>query len=222
MTLTDDEVQRQIQIMVSFIEQEAKEKAEEIDTKAEEEFQLEKGKIVESQRRKIREYYEKKDKQLNQHKLVQHSHMLNKNRLQILKARDDEIDKIIDTTKSSLVSKKDDEDLLTGLIVQALLQAIEPNVTLRCLESQQKLIKSLAPKAAKDYSELTGKQVEITVDEAKYLTADKIGGIILITKKNRLTIDNTILARVDLVSRQLLPEVRNMLFGVNTNRKFMD
>lgn len=82
MSLTDDEVQNQIRVMVSFIDQEAKEKAEEIDTKAEEEFQIEKGKIVESQRQKISEHYAKKEKQLNQQKLVKHSHMLNRNRLQ--------------------------------------------------------------------------------------------------------------------------------------------
>ena len=81
MTLTDDEVQRQIQIMVSFIDQEAKEKAEEIEAKAEEEFQIEKGRIVQQQRSKIQDHYEKKEKQLQQQKLVQHSHMLNRCRL---------------------------------------------------------------------------------------------------------------------------------------------
>lgn len=81
MTLTDDEVQRQIQIMVSFIDQEAKEKAEEIEAKAEEEFQIEKGRIVQQQRHKIQEHYEKKEKNLQQQKLVQHSHMLNRCRL---------------------------------------------------------------------------------------------------------------------------------------------
>jgi V-type H+-transporting ATPase subunit E len=66
MTLTDDEVQRQIQIMVSFIDQEAKEKAEEIEAKAEEEFQIEKGRIVQQQRHKIQEHYEKKEKNLQE------------------------------------------------------------------------------------------------------------------------------------------------------------
>ena len=70
MTLTDDEVQRQIQVMVSFIDQEAKEKAEEIEAKAEEEFQIEKGRIVQQQRQKIQDHYDKKQKQLDQQKLV--------------------------------------------------------------------------------------------------------------------------------------------------------
>lgn len=52
--------------MIAFIVQEAEEKAEEIDAKAEEEFQIEKGRLVQQQRLKIIEYYSKKEKQLEQ------------------------------------------------------------------------------------------------------------------------------------------------------------
>ena len=54
----------QIQHMMAFIEQEANEKAEEIDAKAEEEFNIEKGRLVQQQRLKIMEYYERKEKQV--------------------------------------------------------------------------------------------------------------------------------------------------------------
>lgn len=50
--------------MMAFIEQEANEKAEEIDAKAEEEFNIEKGRLVQQQRIKIMEYYERKEKQV--------------------------------------------------------------------------------------------------------------------------------------------------------------
>jgi V-type H+-transporting ATPase subunit E len=50
--------------MMAFIEQEANEKAEEIDAKAEEEFNIEKGRLVQEQRLKIMEFYEKKEKQV--------------------------------------------------------------------------------------------------------------------------------------------------------------
>ena len=43
MALSDADVQKQIQQMVAFIEQEASEKVEEIDARAEEEFNIEKG-----------------------------------------------------------------------------------------------------------------------------------------------------------------------------------
>lgn len=60
--MNDIEVQKQIRQMISFIEQEAQEKAAEIDTKAEEEFNIEKSRLVQQQRVKIMEFYEKKRK----------------------------------------------------------------------------------------------------------------------------------------------------------------
>lgn len=50
--------------MMGFIEQEADEKAEEINTKAEEEFNIEKSRIFQENKIKIMEFYEKKEKQV--------------------------------------------------------------------------------------------------------------------------------------------------------------
>ena len=57
-------VEQQITHMVRFIEQEAKERAEEIDAKANEEFNIEKSRLVQQQRVKIMEFFNKKEKQL--------------------------------------------------------------------------------------------------------------------------------------------------------------
>ena len=73
----------QIKHMMAFIEQEANEKAEEIDAKAEEEFNIEKGRLVQQQRLKIMEYYERKEKQVELQKKIQSSNMLNQARLKV-------------------------------------------------------------------------------------------------------------------------------------------
>ena len=57
-------INQQIKQMMGFIEQEANEKVEEIDAKAEEEFNIEKGRLVQQQRLKIMEFYERKEKQV--------------------------------------------------------------------------------------------------------------------------------------------------------------
>ncbi len=56
--------------MMAFIEQEANEKAEEIDAKAEEEFNIEKGRLVQQQRLKIMEHFERKEKQVRKDNLM--------------------------------------------------------------------------------------------------------------------------------------------------------
>ncbi|KAE8703181.1 V-type proton ATPase subunit E [Hibiscus syriacus] len=61
--MNDGDVSKQIQQMVRFIRQEAEEKANEIAVSAEEEFNIEKLQIVEAERRKIKQEYERKGKQ---------------------------------------------------------------------------------------------------------------------------------------------------------------
>jgi len=62
--MNDQQVKQQIQQMVSFIRQEADEKANEIKVKAEEEFNIRKLSAVEAARAKIRADYDKKSKQI--------------------------------------------------------------------------------------------------------------------------------------------------------------
>lgn len=60
--MNDSQVKQQIQQMVSFIRQEAEEKAAEIGVKAEEDFNIRKLSAVEAAREKIRAEYERKTK----------------------------------------------------------------------------------------------------------------------------------------------------------------
>lgn len=62
--MNDAAVQKQISIMISFIEKEAQEKASEIRVKSDEEFTIEKARIVQSQKQKITQEFEKKEKQV--------------------------------------------------------------------------------------------------------------------------------------------------------------
>merc|ERR1712018_98556 len=91
MALSDADVQKHIQHMMAFIDQEANEKAEEIDAKAEEEFNIEKGRLVQQERVKIMEYYERKEKQIELLKKIQNSNLLNAARLRVLKSREDHL-----------------------------------------------------------------------------------------------------------------------------------
>jgi len=62
--MNDSEINNQIKQMVSFIQQEANEKANEIKLKADEEFNIEKLRMVEAEKAKIRAEYERKEKQI--------------------------------------------------------------------------------------------------------------------------------------------------------------
>lgn len=115
--------------MMAFIEQEANEKAEEIDAKAEEEFNIEKGRLVQQQRLKIMEYYEKKEKQVKLQKKIQSSNMLNQARLKVLKVREDHVRNVLDEARRRLGEVTKDEprysSVLRTLVVQGLYSRFE-------------------------------------------------------------------------------------------------
>ena len=120
----------QIKHMMAFIEQEANEKAEEIDAKAEEEFNIEKGRLVQQHRLKIMEYYERKEKQVELQKKIQSSNLLNQARLKVLKARDEHVGNVLSESKRQLAIVAKDQakysKLIQGLIAQ--VQCLEEKV----------------------------------------------------------------------------------------------
>lgn len=226
MALSDADVQKQIKHMMAFIEQEANEKAEEIDAKAEEEFNIEKGRLVQQQRLKIMEYYEKKEKQVELQKKIQSSNMLNQARLKVLKVREDHVANVLDEARRRLgkvtENKAEYKVVLEKLIVQALYQVMEVQVHLRCREKDVELVREVLPTAMDQYKRTIEQDIHIMIDQENFLPADACGGVELIALNGRVKVPNTLESRLELIAQQLVPEIRNALFGRNVNRKFTD
>uniref|UniRef100_A0A8C9BT90 ATPase H+ transporting V1 subunit E2 n=1 Tax=Phocoena sinus TaxID=42100 RepID=A0A8C9BT90_PHOSS len=176
---------------MAFIEQEASEKAEEIDAKAEEEFNLERGCLVQTQRLKIMAYYEKKEKQIEQQKKSQMSTMRNQARLKVPRARNDLISELLNDAKPRLSRIGD------LLLVEAAVQ-----------------------KAIPQYTTVSHKRVEVQVDRGVQLATDAAGGVEVYSGDQRIMVSNTLESRLDLLSWQKMPEIRKALFGASASRKF--
>nr|XP_022912201.1 V-type proton ATPase subunit E [Onthophagus taurus] len=226
MALSDADVQKQIKHMMAFIEQEANEKAEEIDAKAEEEFNIEKGRLVQQQRLKIMEYYEKKEKQVELQKKIQSSNMLNQARLKVLKVREDHVRNVLEEARKRLGEVTNNsakyKEILSTLILQALYQLFETNVSVRCRTQDKSLVESVFSETAATYKTNTGKDINLKIDNENPLPADTTGGVDLVAHQGKIRICNTLEARLELIAQQLVPEIRTALFGRNVNRKFND
>lgn len=226
MALTDADVQKQIKHMMAFIEQEATEKVEEIDAKAEEEFNIEKGRLVQTQRVKIMEYYEKKDKQIEQHKKIQMSHLLNQARLKVLKARDDMIMELMKEAQQRLADIAKDPDnysvLLQGLLLQGFYQLLESKVTVRCRQQDVDVVQAAVNKVIPIYKESVKMNLVVRIDSQRFLPSDVCGGVELYNDNGKIKVTNTLERRLELITQQMIPEIRVALFGANPNRKFMD
>ena len=66
---------------------------------AEEEFNIEKGRLVQQQRVKIMEFYERKEKHIELQKKIEMSNLQNKARLKVLKARDDHCESLLEEAR---------------------------------------------------------------------------------------------------------------------------
>uniref|UniRef100_A0A6M2DSK9 V-type proton ATPase subunit E n=1 Tax=Xenopsylla cheopis TaxID=163159 RepID=A0A6M2DSK9_XENCH len=226
MALSDADVQKQIKHMMAFIEQEANEKAEEIDAKAEEEFNIEKGRLVQQQRLKIMEYYEKKEKQVELQKKIQSSNMLNQARLKVLKVREDHVRNVLDEARKRLGevtrNREQYKEVLTTLIVQGMFQLMEPKVLLKVRKADLDLIESILPDTMDQYKSQVNKEVVATINREAFLPVECCGGIEMSGLNGRIKVSNTLETRLDLIAQQLIPEIRTALFGGNANRKFTD
>ncbi|XP_063336219.1 V-type proton ATPase subunit E 1a [Pelmatolapia mariae] len=226
MALTDADVQKQIKHMMAFIEQEANEKVEEIDAKAEEEFNIEKGRLVQTQRLKIMEYYEKKEKQIEQHKKIQRSNMMNQARLKVLKARDDMITDLLNEARRRLAEIAKDpakySSLLEGLVLQGFYRLLEPKVTIRCRPQDVELVQAAVNKNIPIYKEAVKSNITVKIDKERFLPAQICGGIEMYNENGKIKVSNTLESRLELIAQQMMPEVRMNLFGANPNRKFLD
>ncbi|KAF0989636.1 hypothetical protein HZS_2616 [Henneguya salminicola] len=204
--LNDEDVKRQIDHMVSFIYQEANEKVQEIEARAEEEFNIEKGKLVQQERLRIINYYEKKEKNLSLLKKITHSQCLNNSRIEILKAQDDIINEVLKEAKNVLLSISKGSEytgILSKLLLQALYQVLEQEVTVFCRETDINLIKKILPEIKSNYELETKQQLNIKIEDINFLDSDIAGGIEVSTPDGRIKVNNTLDKRLELVTRQV-------------------
>lgn len=225
--MNDADVSKQIQQMVRFIRQEAEEKSNEIAVSAEEEFNVEKLQLVKIEKDKIKQEYERKEKQVEVRKKIEYSMQLNASRLKVLQAQDDLVAAMRESAAQELLAVSEDhrfyKHLLKDLIVQGLLRLKEPAIILRCREADRWLVQSILEEAREEYAQKAKLHTpQILVDEETYLPpapyADTVGhscsgGIVLASKDGKIVCENTLDGRLNVVFGQKLPEIRKLIFS---------
>ncbi|URD98640.1 ATPase subunit E [Musa troglodytarum] len=225
--MNDADVSKQIQQMVRFIRQEAEEKANEISVAAEEEFNIEKLQLVEAEKKKIRQEYERKEKQVEIRKKIEYSMQLNASRIEVLQAQDDLVSSMKEAAAKELLlvsaNQQAYQKLLKELIVQSMLRLKEPAVLLRCRKDDLHLVESVLNPAKEEYTKKANVHPpEIVVDNNIFLPPAPShhnahgpycsGGVVLASIDGKIVCENTLDARLEVVFRKKLPEIRKLLF----------
>ena len=160
--------------MTAFIRQEAYEKAKEIQIKADEEFAIEKSKLVRQETASIDSSYEKKFKQASMSQQITKSTVANKSRLRVLSARQELLDDLFERARKKLAddATKDKgkyQGILKNLILEGLYALEESKVQVRARKSDYDVVKKAIEDAQKEYNDNMGSEVKVAIDEANEL-----------------------------------------------------
>src|ERR1700761_8119561 len=200
--------------MTAFIRQEALEKAREIELKADEEFAIEKSKLVREEIASIDSSYEKKFKQAGMSQQITRSTMANKTRIKVLSARQELLDKLFEEARKKLVDagskSKNYEEVLKGLILEGMYLLAEKKLSLRCRKADKEKVQSAAKKASEEYKKHMGSESEAGGDEKNWLPEDsyvllalifdgdfiltmtnRAGGIFIVCGNGKIELNNT-------------------------------
>mmetsp|Transcript_8208 Transcript_8208/g.17675 ORF Transcript_8208/g.17675 Transcript_8208/m.17675 type:complete len:219 (-) Transcript_8208:948-1604(-) len=214
--MNDQQVNQQIEQMVAFINQEALEKQNEINVKAEEEFNIRKLTAVEAARSKISGEFEKKKKQIAINQKIERSTELNAARLRTLKAMDSELQSVVADATTSLAKVSANQAVYKPLMFKILLQACltlcDPVVVVKVRLTDAPLVKELLPSVSGEYNKVTGKEVKLSIDGSGFLDEKSAGGAVLYSNEGRIFLDNTFESRLGIAYEQNMPVIRSMLF----------
>lgn len=172
------QVGQELRKMTAFIKQEAHEKAREIEIKANEEFSIEKSKLVRQETDAIDAAYAKKFKQASLSQQITRSTVANKTRLKVLGARQELLDDIFNAARDRLAAEGSQDQakykvVLTNLLLEGLYALGEADVQARARPKDYGLLKGAIEDAQKQYKEKMGKETKVSIDEENPLPEEK-------------------------------------------------
>ncbi|KUL91879.1 hypothetical protein ZTR_01247 [Talaromyces verruculosus] len=224
--LSDDQVAGELRKMTAFIKQEALEKSKEIHIKADEEFAIEKSKLVRQEIAAIDALYEKKFKQAAMSQQITRSTLSNRTRLRVLSARQELLDELFQRAREEVTTSTKDakkyQTILANLILEGLYYLNEDKVAVQARKKDNDVVKKAIEDAQKEFKEKVDRDVTIELDESEPLPDGSAGGVSIVGGGGKIDINNTFEERLRLLEIDALPAVRETLFGKNANRKFYD
>ena len=154
--------------MTAFIRQEALEKAREIQIKADEEFAIEKSKLVRQETSSIDTQYEKKFKQAGMSQQITRSTVSNKTRLRVLGARQELLNELFEKARGKVGDYNSGDkyqEICKNLILEGLYALNESKIMIRARKSDYDVVKKAIGDAQKVYKDTVKKDVKVEIDE---------------------------------------------------------
>lgn len=217
-TAVKETLPKEVAKMTAFIQQEAEEKARELKIRADEEYAVEKARLVRIDSGQVEAMLVKKLRDSETKRKVAESSQANKEQLKVLIERDQLLTDVFEETRAKLSSISNNQQKY----IQLLSELIEE--TISRMSGEKELILECRPKD-KDSVESICKQKstpKLSLSADPVLNDSSAGGICARSRSGKIRCDNTLESRLALAIEGLLPAIRIQAFGASENRKFTD
>jgi len=230
--MNTNDADRQIDQMIAFIAQEAKEKAEEISVKTEKEFMADKLSLETQLSMTIRAENERNKKNFLIQKRIAKSKLLTESRFSTMRSRDELMNSLkseVLTKLSSVSASPQYSQLIRFLIAQGLMTLLENQVMIRVRKEDLSIAKKELPAAIQLYQDTMKAAsgiiptVQVSIDDKEFLppspqanssAASCTGGVLLSARGGQILCRNTLDHRLELAFEALKPTIRGSLFGI--------
>lgn len=206
----NQETNFEIQKMISFIRQESLEKAREIQLKANEEFQIQKAKLVKQEATKLQDNLQKQRNQIETQSKVHYATCSNQYRIEVQLAMDSCLKRLKTACKERIVEKlgsntdKYKEYLKFTLVEMLHVFKDEPSIVIQCRQQDLAIVEEVIV-------ELEGKK-RFSLLRESFLSDKSLGGLVGYSIDGKIKCNDTVETRLDIAIENLAPEIRIRLF----------
>ena len=181
-----------------------------------------KTKIMEEEKKKIENKYEKDYKDAFIKKKIEISSTKNNVNLAKMKTKNELVSNVINETLNKLKNfssptNEEYKKLLKELIVESMVKMLENQLYIQCREQDKEYVKTILKECEKMYENIMKKETnreykcKLILDDKNFID-DDYGGIKLLNNDKKIILNNSLKDRLMLSKEQNLPIIKKMLF----------
>jgi len=211
------DAERQVSHMRDFILHEAKEKADEIDAKAEQDYTVEKQRLFEEERLRIKKEFERREKNVATQTKIENATETNKNKMKVLAAAAQQVEEVYSAAFEALQAVPKDSSRYSALLKDLMQEGVKmlglDSVKVSCRAEDEAAVKQAIASLS------GGAKVEIateplTVDASvKNVPNNCIGGITVASEDGKVVVSQTLNARLQVAYDTAMPVIKPVLFN---------
>eukprot|EP00917_Polyrhabdina_sp_WS-2016_P032095 GHVP01068497.1.p1 GENE.GHVP01068497.1~~GHVP01068497.1.p1 ORF type:complete len:231 (-),score=62.68 GHVP01068497.1:126-818(-) len=212
--------EKEMSKMIAFIMQEALDKVSELEIRGDEEYEIEKARIVRQETVILEENAEKKKKEFQRQRKIRHAGQKTKINMHVLEVKREIMDEIFIETQNRIQMKiQEDEKFNKNMLKELLIEGIEilgeADVSVMCLVRDHGLVKDICNELCVE------KNDSLTLLDSP-IPEDSIGGLIVQSSNGKIWCNNTLKKRFGLAKDSAIAEFGKILFKEAPERMIED